>query len=1055
MRDPRGGNEFSARGIRRQIKRAGILLVATAGIGVALGGARGASALSGAATFWKVDLHEHSAFSGDARADIGLDATLAKNAGYNAVFLTDHDRLSSFQINGQNGNILTYADSLSTKFIKKTLPSKLPAGSSATNEISTTEVHGGTSSLHLAATASTAANVRSLVYATRGMGLRSGEITLDFWVFPQAIGAASGADVSVSLGGDASTGVKTYGYTTADGVSHPGKSTVLVWQLGHARAASSGGTTDVYINTLANPVLKKWNHYVINVTTGAVAWTPAGGSTLNTSSTGINGLPSSDAPKDYDVLAYPKMEASAVSGTADVYFDDYTLEVATPQCPASEFVYRNSLIDSGQFNGSSFAMYPGREMGQNNHSNQFNFDINAASQYYDNRDDGTIVPNGYGNDAAHCAGSNNPAAPWQFSYLGTDNVAAVQATGYPVQDNHPGITDGTTDVVDTKAHGADSVEVRTGADYSDTWDAILQKNYPLIGTYGSDAHEGVGSASPAVFIDAPALSRDNLLHSLFEGRLFMAPANFNGQIIFNLDGSLHPYPARYPVYVPAGQSSAQVHLNITGGLTTGEKVVWYYNSGSGDTAITDSVSGPGGYTATKTIPLAGSFTYVRAAIHASSGTLIANTEPIFFEDVTALPSGTNVHVDSFTPPSGTCSCTIAMTKGITASSYSAGKLNLTLTNRTGTTVDLLGTSNAPSSVKMDGAAITEAASLTAYQAATNDAWFHDSGTNGLYLRDKQSSGSSSIVVALAGGANTPPVAGNVSINGTSGAAAPWTPAVSDADGDALTCSIVTGPAHGSASVSNDCSGGTYTADAGFSGTDTFTYRANDGTANSAAATVSAAVTSGSGGGPVALVQEKSVGGSGVSLPVALGAASGSGSALVAAVAVAAGSSASVLGVSDSSGGAWVRGAVGFQSGTNSRVELWYRLAAPSVSSVTVTLSAAKSAAVNVSEWSGVAAVSALDGSAQGGSPTASTVQTPTLATSAADLVIGAVNYPAAATSTLTSGGFASLGDFEFSTKVHGRVAYQITSSAGSSQAAWSLSAASGGSGGVILALRAA
>ena len=62
-------------------------------------------------------------------------------------------------------------------------------------------------------------------------------------------------------------------------------------------------------------------------------------------------------------------------------------------------------------------------------------------------------------------------------------------------------------------------------------------------------------------------------------------------------------------------------------------------------------------------------------------------------------------MDSFTAPTGTCSCTIAKTKGITAAAYSAGNLNVTLTNLAGTTVDLLGTSSAPSSVKMDGSTI--------------------------------------------------------------------------------------------------------------------------------------------------------------------------------------------------------------------------------------------------------------------------------------------------------------------------------------------------------------
>ena len=217
------------------------------------------------------------------------------------------------------------------------------------------------------------------------------------------------------------------------------------------------------------------------------------------------------------------------------------------------------------------------------------------------------------------------------------------------------------------------------------------------------------------------------------------------------------------------------------------------------------------------------------------------------------------------------------------------------------------------------------------------------------------------------------------------------------------------------------------------------------------------VSAGSGGGGVvSLVQQATAAGRAASLAVSLPTASTSGDALVATVGLAAGSSASVTGITDSGGGNWTKGPVGFQSGTNSRVELWYRVGASSVSGVTVTLSVAKPASVSVSEWAGVAAASALDGSAQGGTASSSTVGTPSLVTSnASDLVIGAVNYPVAATSTLTSSAFASLDDFSYSTSVHGRVAYAVTSAAGSYGVAWSLSAASGGSGGAILALKAA
>ena len=386
-------------------------------------------------------------------------------------------------------------------------------------------------------------------------------------------------------------------------------------------------------------------------------------------------------------------------------------------------------------------LFPAREMGQQQHSNQFNFDITNPAQYYDTYSDSTS------DDGLLCASTNTPSAPWSFSPFGSDNIAAVQASGYPAQNNHPGITDTIADVISTFAHGADAVEVVGASNFSSTWDAILQQNHQVIGTYGTDSHAGVGNGAPADYIDAPSLTRDNLLTSLFEGRMFMARNNFGGRIAFNLDpSSASPYPARYPVYVPAGQSSANVHLSISSGLTAGQTVNWVYNSGSGSQTITDTPSGAS-YDVTKAIPLSGSFTFVRAEIRDSLGNPLAHTEPIFFKAVSGLPAGMSVHVDSFEPASG-CACSVGTTKGITAATWSGGvsRLSLTLTDQPQTKVDLLVTSGiAPQTLTIDGSSIAPSASLSAFQAATGSAWFYDSGAGLLYLRDLQGAGASSSI----------------------------------------------------------------------------------------------------------------------------------------------------------------------------------------------------------------------------------------------------------------------------------------------------------------------
>jgi Big-like domain-containing protein/purple acid phosphatase-like protein/calcineurin-like phosphoesterase family protein len=179
-----------------------------------------------------------------------------------------------------------------------------------------------------------------------------------------------------------------------------------------------------------------------------------------------------------------------------------------------------------------------------------------------------------------------------------------------------------------------------------------------------------------------------------------------------------------------------------------------------------------------------------------------------------------------------------------------------------------------------------------------------------------------------------------------------------------------------------------------------------------------------------------------------------GDTLVASIAIAAGSSKSVASVSDSTGGAWTKGPVGFLTGANTRIEIWYRTNVPSgISSVTATISASGVASMNVSEWSGVASVSPVDRQAARGNSSATNASTPSITTTNAnDVVIGAINYPGAASSTLTTSGFTALANFSAGSSTNGRAAYEVVPSTGTYQVSWTLSAASA-SGAAILALK--
>ena len=88
--------------------------------------------------------------------------------------------------------------------------------------------------------------------------------------------------------------------------------------------------------------------------------------------------------------------------------------------------------------------------------------------------------------------------------------------------------------------------------------------------------------------------------------------------------------------------------------------------------------------------------------------------------------------------------------------------------------------------------------------------------------------------------NQPPLANAQSVTTVEDVAKAITLVGTDADGDALTYTVVTNPAHGKLSEAGAVR--TYTPAADWSGTDSFTFKVNDGKADSNVATVSIAVT---------------------------------------------------------------------------------------------------------------------------------------------------------------------------------------------------------------------
>ena len=99
-----------------------------------------------------------------------------------------------------------------------------------------------------------------------------------------------------------------------------------------------------------------------------------------------------------------------------------------------------------------------------------------------------------------------------------------------------------------------------------------------------------------------------------------------------------------------------------------------------------------------------------------------------------------------------------------------------------------------------------------------------------------------LVISASDGSNTPPTADDQSVMTSEDAAIGITLSGSDFDGDPLTYSIATGPSLGSLSGSG--ANRTYTPDPGVTGTDTFTFTVNDGTVDSAPATVTVTIMPG-------------------------------------------------------------------------------------------------------------------------------------------------------------------------------------------------------------------
>jgi hypothetical protein len=170
-----------------------------------------------------------------------------------------------------------------------------------------------------------------------------------------------------------------------------------------------------------------------------------------------------------------------------------------------------------------------------------------------------------------------------------------------------------------------------------------------------------------------------------------------------------------------------------------------------------------------------------------------------------------------------------------------------------------------------------------------------------------------------------------------------------------------------------------------------------------------------------------------------------GNLLVATIGTNSTTSPQVNYITDSAGNNWFLATRGYSNGPSGRIEVWYAANAKAITSVSVNFNTASSYTINVSEYSGVAAVNPLDevaGNSDG--VTSTTVTTPGITTSVNnDLVIAAIGRGNGATTTATPAGFTNLNtQLTVTPNTYQNSAYQVKAAAGAVNASWTLSSTS-------------
>jgi hypothetical protein len=174
---------------------------------------------------------------------------------------------------------------------------------------------------------------------------------------------------------------------------------------------------------------------------------------------------------------------------------------------------------------------------------------------------------------------------------------------------------------------------------------------------------------------------------------------------------------------------------------------------------------------------------------------------------------------------------VAVNKAVTTSANTAASVTFTATDIEGSTLTYSVVTNPAHGTVSTGTGSTRTYTpASGYSGADSFTYKANDGT--------VDSNTATVSITVSAATNTAPVADNKTVTTSANTPVTVTFTATDADGNSLTYSV-TNPSHGTLSGSGSTR--TYTPTAGYSGADSFTYKANDGTVDSNTATVSITV----------------------------------------------------------------------------------------------------------------------------------------------------------------------------------------------------------------------